>query len=1253
MRSIRILSVLLVLASAACVRRIPSPTEALEEASRAVSSGVSNARQKALAGFSYLLLETDAKKAAELFELALAAEPSEPYALYGRYLLAQRAAQPQAELVAALDLCERAATHPLSVVAAHAIFELAGDAVPLDELILQRAPKILSGATLADTAQLLRGAIASLQNRRGQKEAHLETLKAMGIPPRLSLLGPLTARGILDFDQPTLPERTGQLPESLTGPFGPTRLRELWVPGGRLKLSGEPSGGDGYVLAVDLEAPTEGRYVLRVISTAAHKLYLDGAQVLERRAFERAEPVVVTAAVDLKLGRHRLLARVLPLDGQGTFSLAVTRADGGPSNVAFFPARGPAPALAPHEVHARVPGVFPKARQLEQALEPEAGAFLASFIAAKDGLTRDRDGAKALLESLGELPRPAIAALRVDAFSDDRSVPEKVARARATRELETVLSKDPGDVRSLLAASRIALNEARTSDAQELVARARAAGPAGAMVLIQEAFVAVATGAEAKADELAKEALAAQPGLCQALRMRFDLARRRDAIEASEQALQAAAACQGHLSRAAELARARGRMEEAAELFKRQAEGDPSELSALISRVEVLVALRRYDEAIGALQDGLSVWPRNTGLLRRLADTEELAGRAEAALATRERALAIDGGDLTLRRQVERARTGKELLEEYAIDGRAVVADYLARPGSEDATSAYVLDAATVRVYPDGSMVDRIHTIQRALDQSGVASVAEVNLPPGAYVLRLRTLKADGRVLEPERIEGKESVSLPGVQVGDFVESEFLLAHSSRGPAQPGFVASTFYFQVFRQPDHWASYRVIAPKGTGMKVDAHNLEVAPIKVEGPHEVFFHEARNMPAYIPEPGGAPNSNEYLPFVVVGAGAEGNEGLVSAYADAYIDNGQLTSEVEDFARKAAGGKKGRQAVEALFEAVMQRLQGRDAGLTMSAASSLAQDRGSRLWLLKASLEALGIPARVVAVRTFAADPAPYLFPSETLLPFICLRVQLPEGELWLDPSVRFAPFNALPEQAAGGREAYVLPEPRRPLEKIKTPPAPPHEVKRSRLWLSLSADGALSGRGEESYGGFDGAHLAGALEALSPDQRDQALQGVLARYFPGAEMSKLEVSLAQQVGAPTTVRFEFSAPRFARVDEGGRLVVPSLSFPAYLGQRFLQLGSRNTALFIGGSEGTQAEIELSLPPGYVLKEPPVELTLENQFGRFSRKEKIAGAKLYAQEEYLVKMARVPPELYEPFARFAGEVDLVQARELVLERK
>jgi tetratricopeptide (TPR) repeat protein len=1248
----------LVLLLLACVHRVESPTARLEEAASAASGPTATARTLALSGFHAWLMQNDVAQAQARFDAALTKDARDPYALYGQAMLKLRAARPDGAVAASLDLCERAPKHPLCTAAARLVFDIAGTATSIDALIVARAPGILAAGAPGDASALLRSALANIHLSRREGAQHDAVLAAEGVPRTFTVMGPFSVYHLLDLEQPTAPEKDGNVRGGLTGPFGTVEPREMHFADGRFSLSGEPPSGDVYLLAVDLEVKQRGAYEVRTVSAMDHAAVLDGTPLFLRRTWERPASSVTSAAVNLEPGKHRLMIRAAHDEQQGHLYLSVGRLDGAPSEITFTPARGAAAKWSADAVKVLPlpqPGLYASAASFAEALEPEAGAALAALVAARDSLSRDREGAKAQLYRLPEgFGGPALRLLWAQLSLLDHTVPQKVAKGRATRDLEAALELDKGNVAALLDSAQLALDDSRAIDAMDVLAQARALGPPPAPLLLLKSRAELALGVDAQADATAKEALKALDGLCDALLLRYDLASRRDAVADSDAALDALRTCPNTLAREAEAYKSRGQLERAAKLYEQLLAEDESHVPSVSSLTNLYVSQRRFDDAVKLVTRSAALWPRNAALMRLLADVHEAAGHADEALKAREKALALDGGDLATRRIVERSKTGKEVLYDHAISTDEALKAYAAAPGEEDAPGAYVLDAAAVRVYPDGSMVDRIHIIQKVLDQSGIQDVAEVEVPQGATLLKMRTIKPDGRVLEPESIEGKDSISLPGVEVGDFVEYEYLLAHSARGPAQPGFTSASFYFQIARQPNNWSTYTVVAPKGSGMKVDSHNLKAMAPQVQGDEEVFFHEERRVPPYIPEPNGPPTGNEWLPFVSIGAGQQGNDGTVAAYADAFIDEAQITTEVERFARDAVKGLTGRAAVLALYTAVMQKLSGHDAGLQASAAASVAQDRGSRLMLLYAGLKAAGLPTRLAVVRTFNADPAPYLFPQESLLPYLCLRVELPAPEggfVWLDPVFRYGPFGELPD-VASDREALLLPEPGHPLQKARTPVSHAPTGKTIGLKLSLSSDGELTGEGTETYLGFGAAQLAEALDSIPPDQREQALQSALSRYFGGAQLSKLELDMKREVGAPVVVRYAFKAPRFARA-EGKTLVFSQATFPALLGRRYLQLGSRRTPLFLDSVEESQTQATLTLPDGYTLSGALPDVKVECPYGKFERHEKAVGTQVTIAEKYHVDMARVPPKDYERFGAFAGEIDLVQGREMLAETK
>ncbi|HYR55298.1 MAG TPA: hypothetical protein VEM39_04220 [Myxococcaceae bacterium] len=1241
------------LLAVACARHPASPSEVLDQAARDSLGAAPSARALSLSGFHAYLVEGDAKKAQDRFDEALKKDPLEPYGLYGQHILAYRIAQPGRALEAALKLTEAAPRHPLAVIGARSAFDLAGAAASFDDAILAHATRALQAGLRGDAAYLLRSAAGIIHSQRENSAAQAQILSELGVADQLTLLGPFSPFHVLGFDVAIPPEQTGGMGPGFVGPFGELKPRILRLPEGRVSLAGEGPLGDIYVLAVDVDAPVDATHVVRTVTSVPHKVYLDGELLYQRRSFERFEPTVSTAGVALSAGRHRVVVKLAKEDRSASFGLSLVREDGQPARLRFSPAEGKAPRWN-GATKVDVAGVYPTAKSLADALRPEAGELLANFIAARDGLVRDRDGAKRLSAALSSVSRaPAIGALAAEIAIADRTISSRIARGRATRELETSTAKDTGEVDALISRASLALDDGRLAEASEFAKRARAAHPnPGYPVWMLQARIELSLGLDAQADQTALEALTAQPGLCEALSLRYDLARRRDQVALVDKLLSDFKSCPNSMARAAEHAKSRGDLRTAAAIYEEMVARDPGQISTSTALSSIYLSQRRFDEATRLLETLSTMWPRNSFLPKRLGEIYEFWGKTDEAQRQREQSLSIDGSDLGLRRIVERRRTGKEVLAEQAIDGKAAIDAYEAQHGTEDTAGALVLDAAAIRAYPDGSTLDRIHIVQKALGQSALSELAEVSLPPGAQLITARTWKPDGSFLEPENIEGKDSISMPGVQVGDYVEYEFLQAHPSRGPAQPGFTSASFYYQVARMPNNWSTYTVLAPRGTGMAVDAHNTQAPPPRIEGDEEVFFHEEKHVSPFIPEPDSAPSGNEYLPFVSVGAGATGNDGLLESYGDLFIDRAQQNFEVEQFARNATRGKQGREAVQALHSAVMHRLSGRDAGMSQSAAASIAQDRGSRLWALKASLEAIGIPARIAAVRTFGVDPAPYRFPNESLTPYQCVRAELPDGsELWLDTLIRFSPFGELPEQAAG-KDAWLLPEPGRPLRKVKTPAKRFAGGKEIQLKLKLDQDGKLSGSGKETYLGFEAAQLAEAFEALSQQQRDQALEGALSRYFGGAELSELKLDLKRGVGVPLVVQYSFSAPKFARA-EGNQLVLGPLTFPAHLGRRFVHVGSRKTPLYVDSTEQNHTVTTVELPPGYSLSEPLGEVKSRGAYGNFIRKERQEKSQIQIEETYRLDMARVPSSEYDEFARFAAEVDLIQSRDLVVEKK
>src|SRR5262249_26729346 len=320
-------------------------------------------------------------------------------------------------------------------------------------------------------------------------------------------------------------------------------------------------------------------YVVRAVTSSTNRAYLDGTLLWTRRNFAKSSSVVISRAVELSAGRHRLLVKLRKNEPAASLSVYIGRQNGRPANLRFASAEG---------MPARWSGVplrnlrfsFPEAQDYAAALEPEAGKALAEYLAIRDGSARDRDGAKRLMADLmSTASGPAITSLRAELALGDRTISSKLAHGRATRDLEATLERDRTDVAALISRANLAPDDGQVSEAADLVKEAREVHhPVGFPIPLLEARVDLALGLEAKADQDALEALTLQPGLCEAQGLRYEIARRREAAAAADSLLEQLKFCPGAELRAAEHFRTRGDLPAAERLSQHVRAREPEAL---------------------------------------------------------------------------------------------------------------------------------------------------------------------------------------------------------------------------------------------------------------------------------------------------------------------------------------------------------------------------------------------------------------------------------------------------------------------------------------------------------------------------------------------------------------------------------------------------------------------------------------------------------------------------------------------------
>ncbi len=1228
-----------------------------------------SARELARAGFHAYVTRNDAATAARRFEEAVRRDDRDPWARLGAAFLARRRLDDAAEAKALVMLVDGAPSHPLAAVAARRLGELAGLAPPLAQAVetgLARVQGRLEGLAAFRARSARTVAATALGDRERAQALRSEN----GAVTAWTLAGPFGALHALEIDTRFAPEE-GTLPASTPAPPGlpAVPVRAIPCPDGTLSLEGEPADGDIFYLAAEATLERGGDYLFTVGGTTTLRAFVDGVPAVERRAYAGFPPLVQVAPIELSPGRHRLLVKIGRAAARGHLAVSLARADGAPADATFEPT---APALAGPAVRAgRLPPALNRPQDLVARLERQMGPEVARLVAARDALEIDPEGAKALLEeALARAPSSAaLLAVRADARREDGTLSERIARSRAEADLERALAADPGGASALLERAELAQAGERLDDATAFLGALAEADATRPRALLARARLARARGLAERAERLADEARRVG-GDCAALDFLYDLATRREALARQDELAAALGRCPVGRERLAEHRRRRGDLAGALAAANEVVRAAPARVEVRLARASLLAASGDPRAAADDLADLTRIWPRDAAIEKRRAEYLESAGDAAGSRSARELALRLDGGDLALQRALS-LEDGKEPLEDLDQDGSEAIAAYRTARPRHATSSVTVLDFGAVEAHPGGAYTERVHTVVEARDQRAVDQVGEVAVPDGAELLVARTVKRNGRVLEPEGALGdKRTLSLTGLEPGDFAEWAWLRSVPARGAAVPGFTADPFFFRG--DTPLWRSiYAIAAPIGLGLEVDAHGMPPPELRQEAGRVVARMLREDVPPLLPEP-DAPGDAEHMPFAQAGAGAR-QDALARATADSLLEMFRPSCEVRalaaEIARSAAIGTPsppgegeadasrphgGSVQVEgalarAAYLRVNELVLGQGGSFTESAGAVLSRGRGNRTVLLKSLLDALGVKARVALVRDFTRDPAPYRFPRSDLYGYAVLRVEEGGRVFWLDPTTRGTPFGVLPGPLRAV-EALVLPAPGEAVEVARTPAGDAGERRVTRLRVALDREGGATLDGSEEYRGFEAAALRVSLERLDPQARRQAVEQALSRSFRGPALTDLRVEGEGATDRPLVLRWRARVERWARF-EGGRAIVDAPVFPARLAARFLRRATRETSLLVSDDERSTLELTVAPPTGFI-PVPAQAKDVASPFGRYQRGERVEGGQLAREDRYDLLRGRVAPADYPAFAGFASAVDAAQEEPIVFQR-
>lgn len=522
-------------------------------------------------------------------------------------------------------------------------------------------------------------------------------------------------------------------------------------------------------------------------------------------------------------------------------------------------------------------------------------------------------------------------------------------------------------------------------------------------------------------------------------------------------------------------------------------------------------------------------------------------------------------------------------LEPYRVDGLAVIRDFRAweKAGHHmDGTAARVLDYAATWVHDDGSSEMLEHEIQKIQSQEAVSSESETEMPSG-LVLHLRVIKPDGRVLEPEPVTGKPTLTMPHLEVGDYLEMEHITSEAGDGAKGRQYHSPTWFF---READkgYWRSeFVVVTPADRRLEIETRGHvpapKVTPVGLLGGNgKSLFVERRwrvdlSPPAQLePE---SPPITEFLPSVRLGWGIS-LQATLAHLVDLASDDTPLDPRLRAKASEIVRGIPERATDERagrVYRWVLEHVQD---GKETDGRRVMTGGSGSRQSAFRYILRLLGIHSQLALVKNRLATPPIGPMSEVEEYDALVLRLATDKGVRWMTVRDKFAPYGYVPAELRN-QPAIVL-----------TP-----SLQRDVVHATGPADGvSYEGRADVHPDGgatldlvltFSGNRAIAWRNALDeiPQAKlyDFVERELVAPSFAGGHVRDLKVEGADALDHPLVMRVRIDVPEMAKPVAGGLLIhapfTPSLA-------QLAALPERRTPLLRRTSWHAQMRLEVVFP-------------------------------------------------------------------------
>jgi hypothetical protein len=588
--------------------------------------------------------------------------------------------------------------------------------------------------------------------------------------------------------------------------------------------------------------------------------------------------------------------------------------------------------------------------------------------------------------------------------------------------------------------------------------------------------------------------------------------------------------------------------------------------------------------------------------------------------------------------------SGREFYVPYRRDGMELVRRSAQRSFSGGA-AVILLSDKVILLRHEGPVSVYVHRITRPINKEGISRYGEVTLPRGADLLELRTIKADGEIIEPELAQQKPTISMPALETGDAIEEEYVMHYPELDQTPGNAVVHTF--GSFAAPVLHSRLVVLSPSDANIRL--REQAGPPPALVGENNrlvVRIWERDNIAQTIAE--SFLPAVELLPTVTVGPAEKTSDRLRDQLIDA--------SRTGLHAMEAAAEVRLQNASEAdkaklLYRFVTSKIDSTGPDWAGSPAEdTLANGQGSRTMALLALARTSGIRAGLLLARKIdqscgkARDFSCYTEPL--------VRFWLPGGEtVDVDAEPDDLPFGEIPPSldTRDARFIRLLPQDEKKPEMVALSSRPATERSIAEADLTFQ-DTDLLADIEIQLGSARAQEVRSMLRNSGERERQAFFEQLAMRIFPGAAGVTGTVAHENDPEQPLKLSVHCTAPQFIN-RQSGTAELNQLAPALGLATLYARTQARKFPLYVDSLLFESTVFHLHLPDGMDVRALPADFTDRTEFGEYALRFVRWPHRLDIHRDFRIPVQVVAPEKYPAFLNFTLRIDEAERQRISLE--